>query len=471
MNRDVKVTWHRQKPNGRGKGFATFFCVVAFLSSASGSGAQEHEGVRENVDTVRTWNEFADAVIALHQAQVASLKVETVERRGGYGGHLGTPDFYKEVMYREASSGRLIGRLQWESGPQRRLHMIEVFVYREGELARDYLVAYLPGSRNAPIQALVNLHGGESGLQAFRQFDASGERVFEQCRGEFEGAKIDIYYDYASLPTLSEDPTGQTKNPLYESCFGNIPAAATPWLRPAPESFAVNLPRASGSDPDAGATAFAAQAKRDFESGRLTESLAAADLAISLDSNHHDAYFWRGMALGRLGELEEAVSAISLFLEFQPESSLGYTKRGIRYFWMGDEVSAERDFRRAIALDSDNAEANDDLGVILARRGLNEAARQHFERTLEIDPSYQKAYHNLGVLYLLKGETKTAWDMVERGLMLDRNAPDLLRLGAVILERMGRGEEAKAWRAEANRLPQSHWSEHAGVVVPDQVGQ
>lgn len=50
----------------------------------------------------------------------------------------------------------------------------------------------LPVQWVAPIQTLVNFHASNGKLSAFRQFDASGYLIYEACKGEYQGKKVDI---------------------------------------------------------------------------------------------------------------------------------------------------------------------------------------------------------------------------------------------------------------------------------------
>lgn len=71
---------------------------------------------------------------------------------------------------------------------------------------------------------------------------------------------------------------------------------------------------------------------------------------------------------GRLGKIKEAIADLSVFIQRHPNSSLAHTKRGVRYIWNGQLIEAEKDLKRAIELNPVNAEAHDDLGVLLAQR-------------------------------------------------------------------------------------------------------
>ncbi len=195
-----------------------------------------------------------------------------------------------------------------------------------------------------------------------------------------------------------------------------------------------------------------------FKLREFDRSIEDFTTALKLDDKLDEAYFGRGMALGRNGQTEEAVTDLGVYIHRHPDSSLAYTKRGIRYLWANDLDRAEKDFTRAIALDPRNAEAHDDLGVIHAQRGNYDKAEQHFHSVLRAEPSYQKGWHNLAMVYYITSRNEEALTTVDRALKLIPEARDSLLLKCTVLEALGRHAEAKVLREEAEFLPASERS-------------
>lgn len=189
--------------------------------------------------------------------------------------------------------------------------------------------------------------------------------------------------------------------------------------------------------------------------------LAIADFshAIALDDRQDDAYFARGMARGRNGEIDQGIADLGVYIQRHPRSSLAYTKSGVRHLWKKDLDGAEHDLRRAVELDPDNAEAHDDLGVVYAQRGDYARAMRHFSATVRLDPSYQKGYHNLAVTYYLVGLDTQALAAVNESLRLASENRNSLILKSEILKALGRLDEAKRVREDADFAPDGNWSE------------
>ena len=190
--------------------------------------ATEDKVMQVDETMVKQWNIFSDKVLALHKKILGATAHRKEIRSGGYTGYyFNRPDFYIEETYFAEDDGRLLSRVKWEKANPGNLHVLEVYIYDESRvLVRDYLVAYLPWGRNAPIQALVNFHTRAADVQGFRQFDASGVRVYEQCSGQIDGKKISISLESHEI----ESPRIDQKD--YRHCFSGLPTKAGIYLDP-----------------------------------------------------------------------------------------------------------------------------------------------------------------------------------------------------------------------------------------------
>lgn len=198
-----------------------------------------------------------------------------------------------------------------------------------------------------------------------------------------------------------------------------------------------------------------------------TENYTAA---IKLDDRQDKAYFGRGMALGRMGLVDEGIADLSVFIQRHPSNSVAYTKRGVRNIWRNNLVEAERDLTRAVQLDPANAEAHNDLGVVHAKHNRIQLAARHFSTAIRLDPGYQKAYHNLAIAYHLSGQNREALEIVNAGLLLDPDSRGSLLLKSVILQALGQMEDARKAEEQAEFLPESNWTERSEIGTPSTQG-
>lgn len=217
------------------------------------------------------------------------------------------------------------------------------------------------------------------------------------------------------------------------------------------------------AQPVSQARTFLARGNAHLEHNQFPEAIDNYTRALKLDDGLDDAYFGRGMALGRAGEIDAGIADISVYIARNPQNSRAYTKRGIRYVWKGDSENAQRDFLKAVALDPNNAEAYDDLGVIYAQRREYPQAIASFRRVISIEPAYFKAYHNLALVHFILGEHSAALSEVNKVFPLKPDSRNSMMLKSLILKSLGREQEARAAEEEAEFLPEENWTERAPV--------
>jgi Flp pilus assembly protein TadD len=208
---------------------------------------------------------------------------------------------------------------------------------------------------------------------------------------------------------------------------------------------------------------YTARGKAYFRLREFDKATADFTRAIELDSKQDDAWFGRGMARGRGGEIEKGIADLGVYIERHPDSTLAYTKRGIRNLWAGKLNAAEADFRKAIALNPRNAEAHDDLGVILAQRQDYAEAIKHFTLVISEEASYQKAHHNLAMALYITGDNQRALASVDNALRLAPESRDSMTLRALVLNALGRTAEAQKTLEDAEMLPVERGSEQMAI--------
>lgn len=448
--------------------------VFAAVLGALGLGATAHltparAQVHENVNQVKTLNAFAESLLAIHRHWAETRNIKESTRTGGY--HR-MPDFYREVEHRDTKTGLLLSRVKWEREIPENLHSIDVFFYDEkGRVTVDYTATYLTDFRNAPIQALVNLHHYDGDLWAFRQFDTSGDRTFERCEGTYFSETVEMWLNEEDIIVPPDD----LRQDFYTACFGYLPMEAGNHLRPETLvpglKMAGKIPNPDDMDSEQAekrivqlgmqitvspksAALYLKRGNTFFLLHRFDEAIADFSRAIKLDDQLDKAYFSRGMALGRVEKLDQAIADLSIFIQRHPDNSVAYTKRGVRHIWNRDFKNAEKDLTKAVELNESNAEAHDDLGVVLAQDGRLEKAIEHFLKAKAIDPSYQKVHHNLAMSYFILNDLDRALSAVDDALKLKANTRSALILKGQILESMGKTEKARTIRERAEFLPE-----------------
>jgi len=459
-----------------------FVWLLTLFSLASGPfGILRADSIKASAQVyqaeVNAWNKFADSLLAIHYTLTSRADLKKTETFGSYGGEYSKDYRFLEESYIDLKNNNLLSRIRWHNKKKKLLHTIEIFVYNSNnELIRDYVAAYLPYDRNAPFQTLINFHTHDNGLRAYRQFDASGDRIFEKCEGTLWGGDVLLLLEDYEMPEKPFDYTG-----MYLACFSDLPASAGMYLDPLteirnltpgnigpvnaesgiPDDFNEAIEYYSkilASQPN-NFVVYTRRADAYFMVHEFDKSVADYSTAIKLNPGFDKAYYGRGLAYGRNRQFKRAIRDLSEYIRKNPDSSRAYTKRGVRYIWMGKLKLAKKDLVKAVELDAGNAEANDDVGVLYAQEKLYYKAINHFHASIKSDPTYQKAYHNLALTYYLTNKNTLAMRYVDKALELNAVSKNSTLLKAEILEQAGHLQEAKKLENAAKQMIESSWSE------------
>ncbi|MFZ5556608.1 MAG: hypothetical protein ACOZDY_07790 [Pseudomonadota bacterium] len=173
------------------------------------------------------WTRFGQEVYALHQRQVAGREIRIEESCGAYHGAAASGYGWREARHFDAVTGRLLSVVRYDRDRPGVIHFVEVYVYDDrGRVARDYAAVYLPWRTQRPARTFVNLHAHNGELHAFRQFDALGNRLRDQCEGRFRGQPVSYSLDENDIYG------GPPATEAYGACFAGLPAEAGEYLRP-----------------------------------------------------------------------------------------------------------------------------------------------------------------------------------------------------------------------------------------------
>jgi tetratricopeptide (TPR) repeat protein len=117
---------------------------------------------------------------------------------------------------------------------------------------------------------------------------------------------------------------------------------------------------------------------------------------------------------------------------------------GLSLYAAGRLAEAEASFRRALALDPDDAEVLNNLGNLELARGERAAAQAHFRAALAAAPAHHRALYSLGMTLAQDGRLDEARPLVEAAL---RAAPQ----EAAIWDGLGSIARAQGREAEAEQ--------------------
>lgn len=111
-------------------------------------------------------------------------------------------------------------------------------------------------------------------------------------------------------------------------------------------------------------------------------------------------------------------------------------------------------FRHTVAVTTDNAIAENNLGVALKKAGQRDEARAHYAAALRIKPTYAEARYNMGKLYAEDGQLAAATEHFRAALALKPRLPEAHNDLGTTLANAGQLDEAEAhFRAAVESNP------------------
>ncbi len=77
------------------------------------------------------------------------------------------------------------------------------------------------------------------------------------------------------------------------------------------------------------------------------------------------------------------------------------------------------EFKQAIRIDPDHAEAHYNLGTAYGKSGMYKDAIEAFKQAIRINPDFTQAHYNLGVVYGESGKNKKAVKSYKQAIRID----------------------------------------------------
>lgn len=137
--------------------------------------------------------------------------------------------------------------------------------------------------------------------------------------------------------------------------------------------------------------------------GRLDEALDFAARACAALPGNSAFHANRAAILLDTKSFDAARAASAQAIAADAAHAPGWINRAVAHAALGDDASAESDYRSALALAPGSAEARNNLGNLLQRQGRIDEALREYEAAIEADPHHREAHSNYGTaLYALQ---------------------------------------------------------------------
>jgi tetratricopeptide (TPR) repeat protein len=237
------------------------------------------------------------------------------------------------------------------------------------------------------------------------------------------------------------------------------------------QEAALDIRRAGAPGADALAVA-RLQAWAATREGRLGEAIACHRRVLASDPADTETMLALGVALQRLGSLDDALRCLRAAHERSPDDPRPLVTLGHVELARKCAADAEALFRRAVALAADSAAAHEGLGIALAaqdRHDLALPALAEAERLARRSNEPVEAYANIGIGLCETGRVSEGIDVLVDGLRERPNLNAFLQLGPALLSQ---GRFHDGWRQYEHRwLVEPFASIRANYGVPHWMGQ
>jgi len=175
---------------------------------------------------------------------------------------------------------------------------------------------------------------------------------------------------------------------------------------------------------------------------RNSETLWTHTLAYT--AQNPIAHYDLGNALAGRGRVEEAIAQYRKALEINPDLADAHHNLGLALAGRGQVEEAIAQYRKALEINPDDVKVRNNLGNALAGRGQVEEAIAHYRKALEIKPDDVTTHNNLGAALAGRGQVDEAIAHFRKALQVKPDDVDANNNLAFTLAGRGQVEEAIA---------------------------
>ncbi len=177
------------------------------------------------------------------------------------------------------------------------------------------------------------------------------------------------------------------------------------------------------------------EAVAHHRAGRLDQAERCYRHILAEHPAHADVLHLLGVIAYRRSHYDRALDLIAQAIQHRPANPLFFYNRGLVHQALRQWDEAERAYRHALSLKSDDIDALGNLGNVLRERGDLDAARAAYERVVTLNPDHAEGHNNVGVVLKDQGKPEEAQAAWRRALALNSdNAEARYNLGMALLE-------------------------------------
>ena len=138
------------------------------------------------------------------------------------------------------------------------------------------------------------------------------------------------------------------------------------------------------------------------------------------------------LALEQTGDYDAERASLDQAIQLRPNFAEAENQLGVILARAHEDAKAEQHFRSAIAIAPSYAEAANNLGTLLGDQGRDHEAEGFFRAAVKTNPRYLQAWINLAATLASEAEFGNAQSAVDTALRIDAQNAEALRLRAML---------------------------------------
>lgn len=131
-------------------------------------------------------------------------------------------------------------------------------------------------------------------------------------------------------------------------------------------------------------------ASSNFYKKNYLTALQLYNKVISIDNNHSDAWYSKGLTLDRLGIYEEALEAYDKAISIKPNMYEAWHGKGITLHRLGKYQGALQAYDKALSINPTLSNASFNIACTYSVIGNIAKSIEHLKRAIELNPEYKE---------------------------------------------------------------------------------
>ena len=160
----------------------------------------------------------------------------------------------------------------------------------------------------------------------------------------------------------------------------------------------------------------------DYQNKRYESAEKTARLITEEFQDHPFAWKLLGALLNQTGRVSEALTACQKSVLLDSNNAEAHNNLGNTFYKLDRLEEAESSYRKSIEIDTINALAHYNLGKTLQKAGDFEQSEISYKDAIALRPNYIEAYNNLGIVLKSLGKLEEAEEVSRHEINLDKDS-------------------------------------------------